>query len=51
VAHHDLEDKLQLFYNEVHRLRSDEQIAFANSITAEFDIDLYANPYNDPFYE
>ncbi|WP_307414334.1 DUF4279 domain-containing protein [Neobacillus ginsengisoli] len=24
-----------------------EQIEFANSIKAEFDIDLYANPYND----
>lgn len=26
-----------------------EQIEFANSIKAEFDIDLYANPYNDAF--
>ena len=26
-----------------------EQIEFANSIKAEFDIDLYANPYNDSF--
>jgi hypothetical protein len=25
-----------------------EQIEFANSIKAEFDIDLYANPYVDP---
>ncbi|MGG0658292.1 DUF4279 domain-containing protein [Rummeliibacillus pycnus] len=25
-----------------------EQIDFANSINAEFDIDLYANPYDDP---
>lgn len=25
----------------------DEQIEFANSIKAEFDIDLYANPYKD----
>jgi hypothetical protein len=40
-----------MIYNEVHRLCSDEQIALANSIKAEFDIDLYANPYNDPFYE
>jgi hypothetical protein len=26
-----------------------EQIEFANSIKAEFDIDLYANPYRDNF--
>jgi Domain of unknown function (DUF4279) len=26
-----------------------EQIEFANIIKAEFDIDLYANPYNDTF--
>jgi len=26
-----------------------EQIEFANSIKAEIDIDLYANPYNDTF--
>ncbi|WP_139311355.1 DUF4279 domain-containing protein [Bacillus sp. MRMR6] len=28
-----------------------EQIAFANSIKADFDIDLYANPYNDTVYD
>jgi hypothetical protein len=28
-----------------------EQIAFANSIKADFDIDLYANLYNDTFYD
>jgi hypothetical protein len=28
-----------------------EQIEFANSIKAEFDIDLYANPYNDNLNE
>lgn len=26
-----------------------EQIEFANSIKAEFDIDLYANPYDENF--
>lgn len=28
---------------------TNEQITFANSINAEFDIDLYANPYDDTF--
>ena len=26
-----------------------EQIEFANSIKAEFDIDLYADPYDEKF--
>jgi len=42
--------RLGLFQFEGRINMIEEQIEFVNSIKAEIDIDLYANPYNDNGY-